>query len=79
MRFTEVERVPNRKRRHKLDKELDEFMRLEIKVGLCHFEEERFVNSKSAQNTIQKAAKHWGYPIQVVQRKGEVFLVRTDM
>lgn len=77
MRFEKIDRVPSP--RCKLDKELDEFFRTGDKVAICHFEEGRYKNEYIAARTLNKGAKHWGYPIEFSVRKGKVYAIRTDM
>lgn len=77
MRFEKIDRVPSP--RCRLDKELDEFLVSGNKVALCHFEEGRYKSEYIAARVLNKAAKHWGYPMHFSVRKGKVYVTRTDM
>ena len=80
MRFTEVKEVPKvRGRNVLLVKELEEFVNMGVKNVKVTFTPGEYKNSNSCQATLHKAIKKEHLPIKVIMRKGEIYLVRTDM
>lgn len=80
MRFTKVENMPNVGRKASaLKMELIEFINMDTKCAKVTLAPGEYSNSNSAQSTMQNASKRYGFPIMVRCRKGEIYLIRTDM
>lgn len=80
MSFIEQTEIPKFwKPRSKIDAELTEFMRMNVKCVRVTFGENEYSSVKSAQNILNTGAKRTGFPIKARQRKGKLYLVRTDM
>jgi hypothetical protein len=43
------------------------------------YDEDEYSCVTSAYNAFRKAAKYWAFPVKVVLRNNDVYLVRTDM
>lgn len=80
MTFTKVEKVPKvRRPKHRLVAFFEQFMAENIKVAQVKFNEHDYKNATSAQNNLHRAARNHGFPIKVMKRGEEIYLVRTDM
>lgn len=80
MRFTKVETMPKLGRKASaLKMELIEFINMDVKCVKVTLAPGEYSCSNSAQSTIQNAIKRYGFPITVRCRKGELYLIRTDM
>lgn len=64
---------------YKLDVELDEFMKTGWPMAQSHYDPPRYKNPYIAARSINRGAKHWGYPIHAFVREGKLYLIRTDM
>lgn len=80
LRITKIEEkdMPKKVYRNKLKAELQGFMAMNIKVAKVDTGD-HYVNTEIAARTIRMAANRYGYPIDVIQRKDEVFFIRRDM
>lgn len=80
LRITKVEEkdVPKKVYRNKLKAELQGFMAMNIKVAKVDTGD-HYASTEVAARTIRLAANRHGFPIDVVQRKDEVFFIRRDM
>ena len=81
MRFIEVEpmEVKAVKPYHNLKAELTEFMNMNVKAARCRLDKDHYVSVNVARTTLYKAAKRYTLPIALTIRKGELYLIRTDM
>lgn len=83
MRFTVLKEneIPGRGRckKTKLEAELTEFMKMNVKCVRVVFTELEYKNVASAQGCLSKAAKRHAFPIDVFSREGKLYLMRTDM
>lgn len=79
--FTEIkkENLPRRNSYTKRQADLMVFMNMNVECVKVTFDKHEYINAKSAQNTLTMSVKRAGLPIKVSQRKGEVYLIRTDM
>ena len=67
------------KKKKKLRVFLDGFMRMGVKSAKVEFNDQDYVNSKSAYTSLYKAIKRGGYPIDIHMIDYEVWLERRDM
>lgn len=81
MRFTKVEKTDEicRMPKRELKSELTEFMQMNIKCAKVTYGENEYTNPQSAYASLFKAAKWHAFPIKVIKRKNNVYLIRTDM
>ena len=80
MRFTEVKEVPKVEHRNMLlVKELKEFVNMGVISVKVTYAPDAYKTLASCYSTLYRAAKREGLPIKVITRKGEIYLVRTDM
>ena len=79
MKFVEVDKVPGRRSNNNLQVFLREFYTQNIKVTRVDFKEGEYKSPVVAARVMSIAAKKSCLPIQVTQRKSEVYLIRTDM
>lgn len=63
----------------KLEAEFTEFINMNVECVKCIFGDSEYVSVDSAYNCLHKAARKLGVPIRVSRRKGEIYLVRTDV
>ena len=82
MRFTEWKgEVPKKRsnKMYKLEAGLKEFMAMNVKVAKVTWTDIEYKSSRSCYESLHKAAKKFGFPIDVTTRKGEIFLIRRDI
>lgn len=79
MTFTKVEKVPERTSKHRLVAFLEQFMAENIKFAKLNFNEHDYKSAYSAYENMYRANKKNGFPIKVVKRGEEVYLIRTDL
>lgn len=79
MRFTEMKDGLPKRSYNKLDKYLEEFVRMNVKVARVDLEEREYANPSVARSVIGVACKRWAVPVKAVLRDEKVYLVRTDM
>lgn len=70
---------PLYKKPRKLECELFEFMKMNVEAAKLTFGENEYASAHSAYSTYHKAVKRFAFPVRVAMRKGEIYLVRTDM
>lgn len=56
-----------------------EFMNMGIKTAVVRFDEHEYKDNKSCHTSLYRSAKRHAFPIDVVMRNGEIYLVRRDM
>lgn len=83
MRFTKINEneIPGggRCKKSKLEAELTEFMKMNVKCVRVVFTELEYKSVASAQCCLSKAAERYAFPIDVFSREGKLYLMRTDM
>ena len=79
-RITKIEEkdIPQKAHYNNLKAELRGFMDMNIKVAKIDTGD-HYANLNVAFKTLHMAAKRHGFPIDVVQRKGEIYFIRRDM
>lgn len=58
---------------------LEEFMESGVKYAQVVLEPGDYNRAENARNSLTSASKYYGYPIKVVTRDGELYLVRKDL
>jgi hypothetical protein len=80
MKFTKVEKVPEKNRgKKRLQVFFSEFMTANVKTARVDFAEGDYANVNVARTTLSTAAMRGAFPIRVCIRGDEIYLVRTDM
>lgn len=80
MKFTRVNEMPKgRTSPRSLDKYFEEFMRMDVKVVKVDFTDHKYASLNNAARTLKVSATRRGYPIDVHNRDGQIYFVRTDM
>ena len=81
MKFTEYKgEVPKKAgARNNLKVFLEEFMSANVEVAILEFNKDEYKSPKGAAHCLRHAAKCYGFPVTVMQRKDQVFLIRRDM
>lgn len=79
MHFTKVNENDVLRPKYKLEKDFDEFMNLGVKCAKVTLEPGRYKSAIVAYAVMHRGIKRWHRPIKVFMRKGEIYLVRTDM
>lgn len=79
MKFTQVEKIPNKGRRNGLQQFLQEFYDSKIEFAKVEFKENEYVNSDSCCSSLQAAIKRSCLPIKVISINKEIFLINKDM
>lgn len=79
MHFTKVNENDVLKPKYKLEKDFEDFMNLGVKCAKVTLDPGRYKCASSAQATITRGIERWRKPIKVIMRKGEIYLIRTDM
>lgn len=79
-RITKVEEkdIPKKVTYNKLKAEIQGFMDMSIKVAKIDTGD-HYSNVNTAVKTLYNSIKRYGFPIDVIQRNGEVFFIRRDM
>ena len=80
LKFVKVEEVPEVTRRYhnRLQTRLNEFMESNVKTAKVE-DNGHYKNSHTCAEAMRVAIGRGGFPIKVVQRKDEVYLVRRDI
>ena len=78
MRFTAVTDSEIFRPRFKLEGELKEFMKMNVKMAEVSYGD-RYSRPEVAARTLSVAAKRYFFPIKACVRQGKVYLVRVDM
>lgn len=89
MRFVEIDEIPKRRYKtkdahrpeeyHNLKKELESFLKMDVKFVKVIFKNGEYATFKSAANSFVRASRTWMYPIKVHWIDEEIYLERTDM
>ena len=85
MRFIEVKEIPESKKNkpvveyHKLAAELEEFIRMNVKYVKVVFGQNEYLHHDGGRLCLIRAANRNGYPIKVVTRGKDLYLIRTDI
>lgn len=81
MRFTKVEKTEDVCRRKKgvLKSELMEFIRMDVKCAKVTFSANEYESPHSAYAALFKAAERHAFPIKVIKRGDNIYVIRTDM
>lgn len=78
MKFTVVEKVPERLAKKKLKYILDEFVNMNVECAKFEFDENEYKHANSAYTNLRKAAKKYGYPINIIKSGEEIYFIRRD-
>ena len=79
MRFTVVEKVPGKAIKKNLRHIFDEFVNMDVKFAKFEFNENEYKHANSAYNNLTRAARKYGYPVNVHVRENEVYFERRDI
>ena len=79
MKFTEVKEIPTYGRRPRgiMRERMEEFMKMNLKA--VKVEDHGYKNTNVAYKSFHKAAQRWVFPVDLVTRNGEIYLIRRDM
>ena len=78
MTFTKYEGELPKRKYHKLEGLLNEFMNMNTKIVKVEFEDE-YKSAKTCRDTFAISAKRYCLPIYAQMNNGEVYLIRRDM
>ena len=81
MRFTEFKGNIRKKNAGmtKLEGEIREFMKMNIRVAKVTFTKVEYKDHKSCYEALRRAIKKNAFPVDVVTRKGEVFIINKEI
>lgn len=83
MKFVEVMEIPEpskyRRKRGEMRRDLERFMKKHIKMAKVVYGAEDYSGPVSCCSSYRNACKRWAFPIDVLMRNGEVYLIRRDM
>lgn len=89
MRFVEVKEIPKRRYKtkdahrpeeyHNLKKELESFLKMDVKTAKVILADGEYVSCGSAQNAIVDSIKRFAFPVKACRIDGVLYLERTDM
>lgn len=79
MNFTEVREIPRRRGYTSLKREFEDFMATGLKAAKVGFEKGQYKSSAVAYSCMYISIKRHGFPIKIIKRGDEIYLVRTDM
>lgn len=79
MKFVEVKEIPGKRENHRLKDKWEEFMASNIKIAKVDLKEDEYASAHVASSVMRISIKHYGYPITVIRRGDEIYLVRRDM
>ena len=86
MTFVEVDKLPDcargrgpRAEKHQTQKELEGFMKMEIKMARVDILDGEFANPRSIESSLNCAIRLGAFPIKVVRRQNCIYLVRKDI
>lgn len=81
MKFVKVENVPEVERKHyaKLKADWQEFMAMNVKIAKVDLTQYSYKTVAVAAQVMAKSIRTWGFPIDLMKRKDEIYLVRRDM
>lgn len=89
MMFVEVQELPKkgsiengrsgRSTYHKYAKELETFTKMNVKIAKVVFASGEFKDTTSVETILRRAVKTHGFPINIHERRGDIYLVRRDI
>ena len=79
MTFTKVENVPVKRNRHNLKDKWDAFMSMNTKVVKIELGSGEYASVSVARGVMAMSLKRYAYPIDIIQRGDELYLVRRDI
>lgn len=79
MKFIKVDSVPETRNKRRLREDWEEFMSMNTKVAKVDLSQYSYKSFETAVTSMSVSVKRWAYPIAVMQRNGEIFLVRKDI
>lgn len=79
MKFVEVKEIPCYKRNHRLKDMWDEFIASNMKMAKVDLDIDEYSNLSVAASVMAVSIKRYGYPIKLVRRDGNIYLVRKDI
>lgn len=83
MKFIEVMAIPEtskyRRKRGEMQIELKRFMKKHIKMAKVVYGAEDYNGPVSCCNSYRAACRRGAFPVDVLMRNGEVYLIRRDM
>lgn len=82
MRFTEIKgEIPRSigKGVHNIRSQIEEFMAMNVKVAKVTWTSIEYKDYKSCYQALHKAVDRGGYPVQVLTRNEEVYIIRKDI
>lgn len=78
LRFTKIEEESIPRKYNKLKAEIGGFLSMNVKVAKIECGDD-YKNTKAAVGTFRNCIRRYGFPIDVIQRKDEIYFVRRDM
>lgn len=79
MKFVEVKEVPGAKRNHRLKDMWDEFIASNMKMAKVDLDEDEYSCLSVAASVMAVSIKRYGYPIRLIRRDGNIYLIRKDI
>lgn len=79
MTFTKIENAPIKRSRHRLKDKWDAFMSMNTKVVKVELDSNEYSSINVARSVMTASIRRFAYPIDVMQRGDELYLVRRDM
>lgn len=79
MKFTEYKGEIPRADRKNLKCFFEEFMSSNVEIAILEFNEKEYKSLDIARESLAQSVKRYGFPITVMKRKDQVFLIRRDM
>jgi hypothetical protein len=78
LRFTKIEEESIPRKYNKLKAEIGGFLSMNVKVAKIECGND-YKNTKAAVGTFRNCIRRYGFPIDVIQRKDEIYFARRDM
>lgn len=78
LRFTKIEEESIPRKYNKLKAEIGGFLSMNVKVAQIEYGND-YKNVRVAVTTFRNSIRRHGFPIDVIQRKDEIYFVRKDM
>lgn len=79
MKFVEVKDVPGLKVNHRLKDMWDEFMASNMKMAKVNLDEGEYSSVVVAASVMAVSIRRYGYPIRLIRRGDEIYLIRKDI
>jgi hypothetical protein len=85
MKFIPVEKLPeknpqfNRSEWKSMRKVLGDFIKMNVKYARVEVDYDDYSSESSARGALRVGARHHKFPVDVVGRNSEIYLIRTDM